>query len=238
MKYLIVAQPKSASTSLLKTLGELIGESYGQQVLCKGPSKKTSLHSQLGTKALNATNKLLAVAGFKLSPIKKNQPALQRLRDDNPAIDYPLLSTIHVDICDFKDGKFLFDPDFALHKQHFPPTYGNRVACRNIPKVILIRNADDALDAYVRMTSLPGYFRFLIKNNPDFRDALRREIIDWQEGWENEVEENGGLLLTFEDVTKRTHQSLRLALEEYGLPISEAKVEGVELAKERYTGRK
>ena len=33
MKFIILAQPKGASTSLLKTLGELIGDSYGQQVL-------------------------------------------------------------------------------------------------------------------------------------------------------------------------------------------------------------
>lgn len=236
MKYIILAQPKSASTSLLKTLGILIGESYGQQV--KSENANAPDHSDPRRAGLlrRCANKALARVGLKLVPVSTGDNDFLRLRDEWPAMHYPLMSSVHVDICDFEDGKIPFTPLFSLQKQHFPPTEGNLIAFRNTPKIILTRDADQTLDSYLRMTSLPGYFRFQISNNPDFREALKKELLAWQAGWIREAEQHGGLVLTFEDITKRTPDSLELALREFGISRPEARIRSQELAKERYTG--
>lgn len=236
MKYVILAQPKSASTSLLKTLGQLIGEDFGQQVRSLGKSSKARTKGKPRRLIAEALNKF--VAPFGLRVVQKASEALSnnRLRDDHPATAYPLLSSIHVDICDFQNGKIGFTPQFALQKQHFPPTAGNLLAFRQTPKVILTRDADDTIDAYSRMTSLPGYFRYFLANDKKFRDALKSEIVSWQEGWKEEAEQHGGLILTFEDITMNTHESLAAALREFGIEVDSSVIEKVELAKERYTG--
>lgn len=231
MKYVILAQPKSASTSLLKTLGELIGESYGQQVVSSANGATASHLGPIGKVA----NRIVGLAGLKLSPASKFTQSPSRLRDDCPAIGYPLMSTIHVDVCDFNEGTIPFHLRYALHKQHFPPTRGNVTAFRKTPKIVLIRDVDNTLDAYLRMTSLPGYFRYMIEHDPEFRQALKDELLAWQSGWKAEVEQHGGLVLDFEDITKRTPESMRRALREFGIKKPEAELQSVELARERYS---
>ena len=85
MKFIILAQPKSASTSLLKTLGELIGESYGQQVLA-GEGLSGVVKPRARRMIEKATNKALSIAGLKLAPVKRATDDANRLRDDYPAV--------------------------------------------------------------------------------------------------------------------------------------------------------
>lgn len=66
-------------------------------------------------------------------------------------------------------------------------------------------------------------------NNSEFRDALKSEIVSWQDGWQNEVEEHGGLMLTFHDITRNTCRSLTAALREFGIERDLVEIEKVEL---------
>ncbi len=140
MKVLICAQPKSASTSLMESLGEICGMSFGQQFYVR--EDRANLRQR---RLMGRMNRMIGLFD-KRRGISFHHLDQKSLRACYPASHYGISARFHTDIADFTDAAandviFAFD----LHKQHFPPTAGNLSLFRQTPKIVLTRDVEQTL---------------------------------------------------------------------------------------------
>ena len=203
MRLIIIAQPKTASTSLLDALGEITGMSHEQQFLS---IKSWPLLSKLVSQANDLIYQVNADFQIRV-------PRGIKLKEQFPAPQYPTISMFHSDIANFPaqtqlNKNLCADP----HKQHFPPTRNNISILANIPKVILLRPPEETVYSYRRVTTLPAYLRRRL-NNAEFCDKLKGELTRWQDGWLSASCRDPSIrVISKEDVVNRTADVLRLIL--------------------------
>lgn len=163
MKGLILAQPKSASTSLMKSIGECNNVTYAQNFYT---DSDFSIKEKLCIRLL----------GIK--------PERKKIREIFPAHDYPAMSMAHSDVCDFQwiTSRHKIRLDKEIHKQHFPPTPSNIEFFKETKKLVLIRDVEDTIESYLRVPN-NNQFRTLLKENLEFRDCLKEELERWRDGW-------------------------------------------------------
>lgn len=225
MKGVILAQPKSASTSLMATISKYSSFTAGQQMELKNANSSLARkYTNKGIKRLGLEKRLgLSVA------------RLARLRDILPALDFPILARFHSDICDFGFDPEIaseFAPVFDFHKQHFPPTVGNIRFLKGVPKIILLRNAEDTLDSYGRVPQNRG-LRNVYLRNEEFVSRLKTELKLWQDGWLEAARHNAEFItLDFDQLTNNFSEAIGAVESHLGIEISRS--ERVKLQKERY----
>lgn len=203
---MILAQPKSASTSIMKTIGDITGLSYGQQFHLSKPKKKGAV--------LRVYRKVGHYAGLSIASAKKFSELF-------PALDYPALRLGHSDIADFgmaqkNDAMIRFHYD--IHKQHFPPTTENIFLFADLPKVILIRNVADSLASYKRAPVQIRFNQFL--DNTAFLKQLEDDLLSWQTGWKNAAQKDKNtIIINYQDLIKHPDETIRRVLDHCGLEV-------------------
>lgn len=188
MKLMIIAQPKSASTSLLRGVGQVTGLT-AEQVFYS-----TRVKWSLPVRVLNRALRVV----FKSSKLKL-QTKKTTLSQEFPSFDYWALSLLHSDIADFEPldtiDSFM---ECDIHKQHLPPLEGNLKHFQNVPKVLLIRGVEETIQSYKRVKGLNTLAKNLL-NSTSFVDRLKTELIEWQEGWLKIAENDKSFLIIEKD---------------------------------------
>jgi len=201
--YLIVAQPKAASTSLMKSLGEIGKVSYAQQMTVI-PEKKT------------VYDKIVVRLARYLSLGEVCRKHV--LSDEYPALDYPALRLAHSDIADFGvDHGTQMQVVFSscLHKQHFPPTNGNIKLFEDIPKIILIRDPEESVESYLRVP-YETIFRRLLESDKGFRKKVLDDLSRWRDGWLTQNVVNNVLIIEYADLVKNQDEVIRRCAMHFG----------------------
>lgn len=205
----IIAMPKSASTSLLKSLGEHMQIPH-TQIFSVSPWAWPAT----GTRPFNVVARICkTVSGPDF-----------RLRSLSPADDYPMMARLHSDVADFHANESLFYRNFqcGLFKQHFPPTPTNRRLLANRKKILLTRNVGEIPDAYRRSQSSADF-------TPTDLDALTKELEAFHAGWAGEPDM---IEVCFHDLIRNTVTTLNRICAFLGCrPVPET----FTLAKERYS---
>lgn len=231
LKYLIVAQPKTASTSLMHTLGRIGKLSYMQQM----NFDRYPRHNKFVRFSITAVNSFLKYAAPDAKVVGNIDSEFTKLRYRFPCPDYIALSRGHSDIADFRGISESYQPcefQCELQKQHFPPTEANLALFKNIPKIVLVRDPEETLDSYMRV---PGdsTFKIMLENDQLFRLQLLQEIKNWRAGWLKEAEQHGHLVIQFSDLVKDNNYYINLAARHFGF-ISPEETIDASLSKERY----
>lgn len=214
MKFLIIASPKSASTSLMKGLSNITGLSAKQEYF---KDNKENYNFDLFVRALNKIFKNLQVTSNKYKESKK-------LRHVFPSHEFPLLSKFHSDIADLElsiDFSKLFKND--IHKQHFPPTKKNITLFRNIKKIILLRSPQEIVESYLREPFNENlyYLQNKIQSDVNFRNAITSELEKWVNNWYDSEKNNKNSLIIYYDDILRDHVSvINKILDFYNIQIA------------------
>ncbi|MDE8652271.1 hypothetical protein [Novosphingobium album (ex Liu et al. 2023)] len=198
MKYLICAQPKSASTSLMTSIGRTAGITFGQQF---GVDNRRTVRFQ--RRSLEKLNRPMRTLFGKKFGIRLDHIEKGTLREAFPASEYGIMARFHSDIADFTQGRATkIELVYTLHKQHFPPTSGNIALLRPVPKIVLVRDIEQTLAAYKRVPRNSRNLVLIERVTHDriFAQKLADEIERWQRGWIEEAKAHGGLILDFQDV--------------------------------------
>lgn len=181
---LIIATPKSASSSLARTLAEATGSSVA------------------------------------------NKAAREVLKDNPRAEGYPHLAVMHRgDNFELTPGtlaSFLAVP--GVKKHHIRPTAGNLDLLRQTPKIVLLRPAEEVIDAYWRgFDSGVWPHAFTVKGQGRTIEAWREaaqemglvdELTRFNEGWARDP--GKALMLDYEVVVSESGKAVRLALDYFG----------------------
>lgn len=219
MKYLILAQPKSASTSLMFAIGNAGRLRFGQQFVLKERPRR--LRDRALRRVVNSGLRALH-APLSVNAAISNSPTL---RHAFPAPDYPALSCAHSDIADFEPNAVRRDTpsfEFELHKQHFPPTPNNVSFFEHVKKVVLIRDVDEAVESYLRVPikTTNSVFRWLLSNNEQFQKQLTRELQQWQNGWVSFAgKRHDVLLITYNDLLSSPEKTVKKAIDFFGIKL-------------------
>lgn len=195
---LIIAQPKSASTSLMYSISKICDVDASQQMFSYVDRERylVRLYNKFSPKFLKDRHMLTGHL---------------RLRDVYPSLSFPILTMVHSDICDFgmysdkaEFARLIFNSD--LHKQHFPPTETNIEILKDASKILLIRNTEDSIKSYQRE---PGNdtFKGLLKNS-QFRFQLKSELDSWQKGWLDQARSEKILVMDYEQLINNPRDSL------------------------------
>lgn len=213
-RILILAIPKSGSTSLMKALADLTGLTAGQNFdvdLGLGPGLFQRYWKWAGSENQNT------------------------LSNAFPCTNFGLLSRMHSDVCDFRGcdvGEGLFK--YEINKQHLPPTRGNKRFIEHFKVIILTRNIEDVLNSYERVPHNEHRFSLVnqLKSDKLFRADLEAELEAWKVGWD-EYDADSIHRVDFEDLIGRPEVAIReilnsLDLEDVRVPIDYA------LPRERY----
>lgn len=207
MKFLIIASPKPASTSLMKGLSNITGLSAKQEYF---KANKENYNFDLFVRALNKIFKNIQVTSNKYKESKK-------LRHVFPSHEFPLLSKFHSDIADFD---LATDLDTILkhkiHKQHIPPTKNNLHLLKNTKKIILLRQPQEILESYLRepFTEELIYLQEKIRKDIDFKLALTGELNLWVNGWLNAEKQNSySIIIDYKDLIEQTSITINSILE-------------------------
>jgi len=192
---LIIAIPKSASTSLLQTIGRV-------HYL---PSKQV-MHSDL--------------------PVPGGFTALGR---------------IHSDVREYTEEHITeFTAADRFHKQHIPPTENNCAMLGNTPRVVLLREPLEVIEAYWR-----AFKKGVIKGRPEFAGitsseewleratsiGLLNELERFHEGWTTS-DPSMTCVITYKDLLDQPRQTINRIEEFFKLPVTRC---DIELARARYT---
>lgn len=225
MKQILLALPKTASTSLMKAVQELTGAPSIQQFEWIDTPKH-----ERGSPWQREMRR------FKRKTIEALFPQAKfahKLRCLFPAQDWKALAAMHSDICDFGiDAAAHLDAmaeSRFIYKQHFPPTLANIALLSDWKKIILVRDVDQVVEAYGRaLGENVALARFYALS--DYRTRLREELDRWRKGWEAQPD---ALVIRYEELTGDQIGALRRTLDFFG--YAETIPEGYRLPKERYT---
>ena len=201
-RLLIIAQPKSASTSLLVALSNITSLSAAQQF--------TIDSSDTMTKKSGATRRAIDKVQSRL--FNKDQHTTKKLSDAFPASNFGILSRMHADIFDLRDNSIpngLFQN--SIHKQHIPPTSGNFRLTSSFNVVLLTRPISETIDAYSRVphTRSAISLRNQIINSSIFREELEDELVRWQLGWEHYATNHPVQKIDFLELIQNTDKVLK-----------------------------
>lgn len=187
MRLCLIAQPKTASTSLMHAIADVTGMS-AQQCFSYG------MHSRTVKRVVNKGNQVLEKLK---SPVRLCDIKTMKLRDRFPAMNYPCMAMFHSDIADLYPNNFDLKSTFKsdIHKQHFPPTRNNIEALDGVPKVIILRPPRETIESYRRVPSLSIVLRQLLDDDL-FCQELEYELMAWQSGW-NAVSHKENSVLVF-----------------------------------------
>tara|TARA_B100000927_G_C16428416_1_gene454471 strand:- start:489 stop:1175 length:687 start_codon:yes stop_codon:yes gene_type:complete len=206
MKLLIIASPKSASTSLMKGLSDITGLNARQEYF--STNKKTHNFNLLA-RLLNKIFKNLHVVSSEHAESKK-------LRHVFPSYEFSLLSKFHSDIADFNlDTNLENILKHKIHKQHIPPTKNNLQLLKNTKKIILLRRPEEVLESYLREPFNEDlfYLQEKIKEDIDFKLALLDELNLWVNGWFDAEKQNpNSMIIYYKDLIEKTPMTLNSIL--------------------------
>ncbi len=161
---MIVAMPKSASTSLLRTLGDA-NRLRARQIFRDPPPLSGSRLGRLLQR-----------------PFGADPP---RLRDRYPALGFEMLARLHSDVCAPPAERFrrIFRHlDRDLYKQHLPPTAPNIAALDSRPIVLLARAPAEIVAAYARIERQEQRAATLSWPRPELT-RLEAELAAFRDGW-------------------------------------------------------
>lgn len=226
-KLMIIAAPKTASTSLLYDLSKITGL-RGEQLFL--PEQKVSLNfiNKGILRSQRYINKLLGGGSLTAS----HQP---RLRDLYPSTEYPFLRVLHSDVCDLRNvssDQFNQLFPFVIHKQHLPPTEPNIDLVRNFCDIILLINEpEEIMDSYSRVPEIKQRYHFTEKK---FQDGLLNDLRKFVELWKKVVPSNQTIYK--EELIKTPYKAINSCL---SLMNMEHKFVGedYQLSKKRYYRR-
>lgn len=189
MKLIILAQPKTASTSLLQAISDLSGLPCKQHFIARGSPKLVRLVIGLINKVATRLSDSLRIKEF----------GTVKLRDAFPAKSYSALSMLHSDVSDICSDVSAEDLFFTpICKQHLPPTEGNIRLLSSVPKIILIRSVDETIEAYRRVPSLSAELKTKLRDE-EFCQKLKEELNAWQKGWLELAKNNANILIVSKD---------------------------------------
>lgn len=217
MKFLILAQPKSASTSFMEAVGAVSGLSYGQQVMVADPEDFRGLDGKL-KKSLNICLEFFRRDLIVSSTVRRRQ--YRAMRHMFPTADFLLLSRFHSDICEFAtldDMRAVLE--YEVHKQHFPPTPMNVAALRGVPKVILVRDPEETVESYLRVPDnlANRYLNARIRSDAGFRQQVVEDVRLWRDGWLAEAEATGVPVIEQGELLKRPGFFVNQVLDAMGM---------------------
>lgn len=208
MKIIVLAQPKTASTSLMYALGDLMCVDFRQEFWV-AKTRRCSGFYVLLRKVVGFFNRIMRSLSCDTRVYVTRGDA--RMRDAYPAFEWPALAMFHSDIVDLKYMNSSLESIFTsdLHKQHLPPTASNIKAFRNIPKVILVREPSKTIESYRRVKNLGNHLKELLRSN-EFCEQLERELSKWQKDWIDAVQgQNNSIVVTMDDVLNNPVDVLR-----------------------------
>jgi hypothetical protein len=225
VKNILLALPKTASTSLMRAVEELTGVRSLQQF----EFIDTPVHER-GTRWQRAKQRLRRRLGEALIPERRFERKLRRLF---PAPGWEALAAMHSDICDFTVDsaahlRAMADSEF-IYKQHFPPTTANLALLADWKKIVLVRDTADVVEAYGRALG-DNASLIALYGSQAYREQLRQELDRWRQGWEAQPDV---LVLSYRELISGDIDVLRRTLDCFGYatPIPP----GYCLPKERYT---
>jgi hypothetical protein len=194
---LILALPKSASTSLMQGLGDVLDLSAGQAFTLKPSSSVLKLRSKLGARIVRNVKRLL---GIRISSPNDT------MRDLFPCPDFAHIGRLHSDICDFRSGgvprRFW---RFGVHKQHFPPTPGNISALAHLPTVLLTRTPKTAAQAYLRISeeNARRNLHEVVGADGAGISYVETDLEQWIDGWSDALKGRPDVVVVrFEDLVE------------------------------------
>ena len=178
MKLMILAQPKTASTSLMHAVGSLTDLSFAQFFQLK----------------LSNNSGVNSVVRFREAFPALDYPALSFFHSDIASFSGfgNLESIMSADIC----------------KQHLPPTQANIDHLQDVPKVLLIRKPHETVESYRRVTGLGLHIMRLLKDEDfcqRLEQELESWQRGWLQVAENDSQT---LVLTKDDLVERTAESM------------------------------
>jgi hypothetical protein len=228
MKFLIIAAPKSASTSLMSALGQVTNLKTKQEYFY------TDNGSHLENRLLVRVLKKF-FAGIYISSLSHKEE--KKLRCIYPAVEYSLLSKFHSDIADFdEDTQLNKILNYDIHKQHFPPTQNNLNLLKTTKKIILLRSPSDIVKSYLREPYNESLFPLQkkIKSDSNFFDSLEKELTLWVDGWhKSEKDDENSLIIYYDELVSDHVNVLKKIIEFYNYPISISS--NFKLPKKRFT---
>ncbi len=178
MKLMILAQPKTASTSLMHAVGSLTDLSFAQFFQLK----------------LSNNNGFNSVVRFREAFPALGYPALSLFHSDiaNFSGFGNLDSIMAADVC----------------KQHLPPTEANIDHLQNVPKVVLVRKPRETVESYRRVSGLGLHIQRLLKDEEfcqHLEQELEHWQRGWLEVAEQDRQ---CLVLTKDDLVKRPAEAI------------------------------
>ena len=178
-KLMVIAAPKTASTSLLHDLVTITGIK-GKQLF--QPLKKKKINF-LNKRILQSQRYLIKLFGGN----RLTSAPQSILRDLYPSTGYPFLRVLHSDVCDLRgvNGdmfKSLFP--FKIHKQHLPPTEANIELVQKYCSIILLIN-DPAkiIESYSRVPGIKRKYKFTKR----FESGLYEDLTNFIKHWKKVV---------------------------------------------------
>jgi len=211
MKLLIIATPKSASTSLMRGLSDITGLDAKQEYFT---GNKLTHNFDLFARSLNKIFRNLHVVSNQYKESKK-------LRHVFPSYEFSLLSKFHSDIADFNlDTNLETILKHKIHKQHIPPTKNNLQLLKNTKKIILLRRPEEVLESYLREPYNEDlfYLQKKIREDIDFKLALMEELNLWVNGWLNAEKQNPySKIIYYKELIDKTPTTLNSILEFFEL---------------------
>lgn len=178
MKLMILAQPKTASTSLMHAVGSLTDLSFAQFFQLK-------LSDNSGVNSVVRFRDVFPALGY---------PALSFFHSDIASFS------------GFRNFDRVMAADVC--KQHLPPTKANIDHLQNVPKVVLVRKPHETIESYRRVTGLGLNIQLLLKNEEfcqHLEQELEQWQRGWLKVAE---EDSRSLVLTKDDLVERPVEAM------------------------------
>ncbi len=184
---LIVAIPKSASSSLVRTVGEATGLDRG--------------NPQVRRKHLLA------------APVPDDYAQLARFHSEVAELTSDIVTEIS------GGGR--------IYKHHIVPTSNNLALLRDVPKIILLRPADEIVDAYWRgfssgtwtttVADIAGCKTLEEWREKSMRIGLTGELENFNRRWQSHS--GNAKLISYADLVNNTQETVRSVLSYWGLDV-------------------
>ena len=227
-RLIIIAAPKTASTSLMMDLHKITGIQCKQQF--RPPTKKGFT---------DYVDSLLILSSNLIHKLCSNNPTLSRnitpFKNSHPALKYPYLSLLHSDVCNFynlnNDIFNLYFP-YRIHKQHLPPTKHNiGLVNKNFKVIFLYNNPEEIVESYKRVKSKLVNDLF-IQNEDDPTESIKKELQEFNDGWIRNTPKSN--IFTKKELICEPSSVVNRCLELLGQPQKRVE-QSFELSKSRYS---
>ena len=180
---LILASPKSASTSLLEALGAITGLDSKQILDFRQCSTGGRAALRLSRTVEDIQKKVFCSSFQTLG-----SSSFSQLRNISPCGHFYALSAFHSDICELdglphKVQSAVFSN--SILKQHFPPTLNNIAFLKETPKILLLSQPDEIIQSYLRLPDNPYNCKAkkMLSTSEVYKNRLTEELHIWSEKW-------------------------------------------------------